>query len=50
MAPEAIALLQYSEKSDVWSFGVVTWEVMTNGQVLFGVYVSPLGVIYQLGQ
>jgi serine/threonine protein kinase len=29
MAPESIATNVYSKKSDVWSFGVVVWECVT---------------------
>jgi len=28
MAPECLKLRQYSEKSDVWSFGVTCWEII----------------------
>ncbi|VDM83299.1 unnamed protein product [Strongylus vulgaris] len=29
MAPEAYKFQQYSEASDVWSYGVVLWELLT---------------------
>ena len=29
MAPESIKFHTYSEKSDVWAFGVTMWEIMT---------------------
>jgi serine/threonine protein kinase len=29
MAPESIKRKEYSKKSDIWSFGVVVWEVVT---------------------
>uniref|UniRef100_A0A5S6QQH2 Tyrosine-protein kinase n=1 Tax=Trichuris muris TaxID=70415 RepID=A0A5S6QQH2_TRIMR len=31
-APDAMRLRDYSEKTDVWSFGVLTWEVLTDGE------------------
>jgi serine/threonine protein kinase len=30
-APEVIERLRYSNKSDVWSFGVVIWEIYSFG-------------------
>ncbi len=29
MAPEAIKYKEYSKKSDMWSFGVTVWEIVT---------------------
>jgi serine/threonine protein kinase len=29
MAPEAIKEVECSEKVDIWSFGVVLWELLT---------------------
>lgn len=31
-APEAIAFRTFSSASDVWSFGVVMWEVLAYGE------------------
>jgi serine/threonine protein kinase len=32
MAPEALEKKKYSEKSDVWSFGVTCYEILTQNQ------------------
>lgn len=31
-APEAIAFRKFTTASDVWSFGIVCWEVMSYGE------------------
>ena len=31
-APEAIAFREFTSASDVWSYGIVTWEVMAYGE------------------
>ena len=33
MSPEALKKRRYSEKSDVWSFGVLAWELLESGSV-----------------
>jgi serine/threonine protein kinase len=35
LAPEALRKNRYSEKSDVWAFGVAAWELLTDGDVPF---------------
>lgn len=36
VAPECITSHKYSEKSDVWSFGVLMWEIWTNAAEPYG--------------
>eukprot|EP00900_Chrysochromulina_parva_P014236 jgi/Chrpa1/22813/Chrysochromulina_OHIO_Genome00009326-RA len=35
MPPEALQRRRFSEKSDVWAFGVTAWELLTGGQIPF---------------
>jgi focal adhesion kinase 1 len=35
MAPESVVHRKYSTKSDVWSFGVLVWEVLSRGALPF---------------
>uniref|UniRef100_A0A915JDV4 receptor protein-tyrosine kinase n=1 Tax=Romanomermis culicivorax TaxID=13658 RepID=A0A915JDV4_ROMCU len=37
-APEAIILRQFTVWSDVWSFGICSWEVMSYGKRPYGVW------------
>ena len=36
LSPEAIQSEAYSEKSDVWSFGVTVWEMFSHGATPYG--------------
>ena len=46
MAPEVLRLERYSEAADVWSFGVVMWELSTGLRPFEGI--NPLRVIYMV--
>ena len=42
-APEVMVNGEWSEKSDVWSFGVLLWEIYSDGDVPFGLVVRCVG-------
>jgi Bruton agammaglobulinemia tyrosine kinase len=39
-SPEVLIYREYSSKSDVWSYGILLWEIYSLGQIPFGESVS----------
>jgi serine/threonine protein kinase len=35
-SPEVLLYRKYSSKSDVWSYGILLWEIYSLGQIPFG--------------
>jgi serine/threonine protein kinase len=48
MSPEAVTKRQYSQKSDVWSFGVTLWEMCTGELPFSGM--EPIQVAVQIAK
>jgi hypothetical protein len=48
MSPEAVTKRQYSQKSDVWSFGVTLWEMCTGDLPFSGM--EPIQVAVQISK
>lgn len=48
-APEVLIHSRYSTKSDVWSFGVVLWEVFSSGARPFGIFSGEQTAMYVTG-
>jgi serine/threonine protein kinase len=49
-APEAVSDRLYSKKSDVWSFGVLVWEVVADGQMPYTEYKTSPALVIALCQ
>lgn len=50
MAPECIEFHQFSSKSDVWSYAVLVWELMTRGKIPYAtVNTWEIGTILKCG-
>jgi len=35
-APEVISTGKFSKESDIWSFGITSWEIFTKGKLPYG--------------
>jgi serine/threonine protein kinase len=47
MAPEALDDRKFSAQTDVWAFGVVLWEIYSNGKTPYGRTDSKAGTRYK---
>ena len=45
-APEVYAFGEHSKASDVWSFGVVCWEILSNGEKPYSNWASTTIIEY----
>ncbi|XP_019863440.1 PREDICTED: tyrosine-protein kinase Btk29A-like, partial [Amphimedon queenslandica] len=41
IAPEVITHARYSSKSDVWSYGILLWELWTGGKTPYPAFTNP---------
>jgi Eph receptor A1 len=48
MQLEAIKKRRFTEKRDVWAFGVTAWELLTDGEVPYGFITSTEAVAERL--
>jgi len=48
MAPEALNQRKYSEKSDVWSFGVIIWEIVEREEPYAGFSLAQIASLVSL--
>jgi serine/threonine protein kinase len=39
-SPEVLLYREYSSKSDIWSYGILLWEIYSLGQIPFGESIS----------
>lgn len=46
MPPEALRRRRFTEKSDVWAFGVTAWELLTGGEVPYG-FIASTGMSFE---
>ncbi|KAM6169791.1 macrophage-stimulating protein receptor [Rhynchocyon petersi] len=49
MALESLQTYKFSTKSDVWSFGVLLWELLTRGAAPYS-HIDPFDLVYFLAQ
>ena len=47
MSPESLERRRWSEKSDVWSFGVFCWELLSDGKLPFA-YIASDAEVYRI--